>query len=489
MKEMDYIVSGAGAARTITPGSERAKARTPEQLTFVTNDEALPFVTQGVADGFRFSGRELIDKTYRLLRYAYYVRLPDGRAVFSGSDWGPPDPVFEEGDIYPGGPKNGKLAVVVEVITGEQARTHMRDVIIMLEERPIDEDPILQANLEQLEREGWAVAAPEDASRFGAIRPQISASWSGQRWVVVGGTLFYSDKWKFFPDFLRDYVPAVFGKEWGDAELAKPGGERHPVFQWRTEALKFMKEQPAVSDDTCAAKPNGWLAAYLTFAYDLYVVADNGGLDQVLLQRLKMTEQFLGARHELFAEATCLRAGFTIVHENERDGSTGRHVEFTARHKATGELLSIEAKCKHRPGLLGQPGTPATIERMDLRFGGLVNDALGKNPAHPLVIFVETNLPLRGADHFFAFRQTNPPVPSRALKTLLDRIQREHNDVYPFAMIVFTNHPHHYGEATELDPRKHLLSIMRPAPPPPPAIIAIHTAADLYGNIPNFFPS
>jgi hypothetical protein len=488
VKEMDYIVSGAGAARTITPRSERAKARTPEQLTFSTIDEALPFVTQGVADGFRFSGRELIDKTYRLVSYAYYVRLPDGRSVFSGSDWGPPDPVFEEGDIYPSGPKNGKLAVVVEVITGEQARTHMRDVIVMLEERPIEEAPVLQSKLEQPERGGWAVAAPDDASRFGAIRPQISAAWSGQRWVVVGGTLFYSDKWKFFPDFLRDYVPAVFGKEWGDAERAKPAGERHPVFEWRTEAVKFMNQQPAIGEDTYAAKPNGFLGAYLSFAFDLYVVADNGGLDEELLRRLKITDQFLGARHELFAEATCLRAGFTIVHEDERDRTT-RHVEFTATHKGTGEALSIEAKSRHRPGILGHPGTPHPLERINLRYGDLVNDALNKNPAHPLVIFIDTNLPVRIADHFYAFQQTNPPVPSRALKTLTDRIHREHGGVYPFAALIFTNHPHHYAEATEVDPRKHLLSIMRPAPPPSPAVIAIHEAANLYGNIPNFFPT
>ena len=111
----------------------------------------------------------------------------------------------------------------------------------MLEERPIDDGPKIPAKLD---------AVPEDSSRFGEVRPQISAAWSGQRWVAVGGSLFYSDKWKFFPDFLRDYVPTVFGKPWGDAELAKPVGERHPVLAWRTEALKFMNEQPAIGEDT-----------------------------------------------------------------------------------------------------------------------------------------------------------------------------------------------------------------------------------------------
>lgn len=488
MKEMDYIVSMYGASRSIAPRSARAKARTPETLNFASPGEALPFVIQGVAEGFRFSGRELIDRTYRLVRYAYYIRQPDGRAVFSGADWGPPDPVFEAGDVYPSGPKNGKIAVVVEVITGEQARVHMKDVIVMLEERPVGFHPEEPMDLAEPEREGQHAPTPDDPSRFGAIRPQVSAYWSGQRWVAVGGTLYYSDKWKFFPDFLRDYVPSVFGKAWWEEQLARRDEERHPLFQWRTDAMHYMNEQPALKDDVYSAKPNGSLGAYMTFAYDLYVVADNGGLDEELLRRLKISDQFLGARQELFAEASCLRAGCTIIHENERDGTTGRHVEFTAIHKETGERLSIEAKCKHRAGMVGQPGTPAAPERIDLRFGGLINDALAKNPPHPLVIFIDTNLPVRAADHFYAFRQTNPPVPSKALETLLNRIQREHQGAYPFAMMVFTNHPHHYAQANELDPRRHLLSVMG-STSPSTAVVAIHRAADLYGNIPNFFPS
>jgi hypothetical protein len=72
------------------------------------------------------------------------------------------------------------------------------------------------------------------------------------------------------------------------------------------------------------------------------------GLDEALLARLKHREQFQGARHELFAEATCYRAGFAVQHENERDG-TRRHAEFSAKHTRTGQMLSVEAKSKHVP--------------------------------------------------------------------------------------------------------------------------------------------
>lgn len=81
-----------------------------------------------------------------------------------------------------------------------------------------------------------------------------------------------------------------------------------------------------------------------------------------------------------------------MKHENEKDGKT-RHAEFTVRYVATGQLLSVEAKSRHRDGVLGRPGAPKV--RPDFNLGGLINDAVAKKPPHPLVIFVDTNLPLQ----------------------------------------------------------------------------------------------
>jgi hypothetical protein len=136
MKEMDYVVTGAGARRTITPRSERAKQRTPETQEFADNASALEFVKAGVEEGYRFSGREIIDREYRLARYGYFVKT-EGSLACSGQDWGPPDPVFEPGDTYPGGPRNGKHATVLEVITGEFAKKNGLGVMVILGERDV----------------------------------------------------------------------------------------------------------------------------------------------------------------------------------------------------------------------------------------------------------------------------------------------------------------------------------------------------------------
>jgi hypothetical protein len=320
-------------------------------------------------------------------------------------------------------------------------------------------------------------------ARFGQIRPQISTVWQGRRMVAVRNRIYHSNKWKFFPDFLRDYVPEVLGLDWCKAEAAKPETERHPIITWRVQGAEFMNAQPTQPDGSRAvASPSGAWAAYNCFAYDLYVVDDNGGLDDVLLQRLKNREQFQGARHELFAEATCYRAGFTVEHEDEKDGST-RHVEFTVRHSTTGQFLSVEAKSRHRRGVLAMPGTPE--EKPDFRIMGLINDAVAKSPKHPLVIFVDTNLPFKWAERILGRQAGN--TASRPMQSLLDGIKRAYNDTDPYCMIVFSNHPHHYA-VRDLDPQHHLLSVRSQQPTAHPvALNSLHMAANLYGNIPMGF--
>src|ERR1700686_2537258 len=212
-------------------------------------------------------------------------------------------------------------------------------------------------------------------ARYGHVRPCIATDFHGHKCVAAGNKLYYSERWKFVADFLLDYIPNVFGKAWGDGELAKPEQEQHPLVQCRVEAIRYMNAQTPQADGTYVATTNGVLESYMAFAFNLFAIEDNSRFDDLLLERLKNKEQFQGARHEVFVEATCLRAGFSIEHENERD-RTHRHAEFTAKHKATGQLLSIEAKSKHRAGVLGQPGVPQPHEKLSLRFGQLLKDAI-----------------------------------------------------------------------------------------------------------------
>jgi hypothetical protein len=79
------------------------------------------------------------------------------------------------------------------------------------------------------------------------------------------------------------------------------------------------------------------------------------------------------------------------------------------------------------------------------------------------------------------------PIPSRAMQTILDRTKKEHNGVDSYSMIVLSNHPHHYAP-DDLDPQKHLFSVLPGQPPANlDALWSVHKAAGFYGNIPAKF--
>ncbi len=70
MKKMDYTIGfqagRAGQKWTATALTDRAKERTPEPVTFAGCPEALTFLKDSQAEGYRFSGAELVDPEQRL---------------------------------------------------------------------------------------------------------------------------------------------------------------------------------------------------------------------------------------------------------------------------------------------------------------------------------------------------------------------------------------------------------------------------------------
>jgi hypothetical protein len=327
---------------------------------------------------------------------------------------------------------------------------------------------------------------------YGHVRPEIAIDYHGYKLVAVGNRLFYrpKEKFRFLTDLLLAFVPDLFGREWFEREVKKPDSERHPAMQWRVKGMNYMNSQPQLPDGSYVAVPTGPLLAYITFAYDLYVVAHNARLDERLVERLKQKDQFQGARHELFAEATCLRAGFEIIHEDEGDRST-RHAEFTAKHLTTGQLISVEAKSKHRAGVLGRTGLREAVDDVNLRFGHLLNDAVSKNPLHPLVVFLDMNMPFEAASRFLTPRPGgNPPIHPFILRTL-NQMRKQHGSKDPITQLIITSHPSHHTKDEEIPKHPHMIgqtSLVPVKPARMEALLALTEATNLYGNIPQELP-
>ena len=213
----------------------------------------------------------------------------------------------------------------------------------------------------------------------GLGREIISTEFKGYRMVAVGSMLLYSKTWKTFHDFLRDYIKGVFGAEWGQAELQKPIEEQHPLIQWHHLLAEYFKANTQSGLEIQSAPMTGAVFAYLHLSYNLYLLAHNVKVQDLLLRRLKNRDQFPGALYESFVAASLIKAGFALELENEAD-STSTHCEFTAIAKDSGRRYSIEAKAR-------QPHKP------HVGISKQLGHALRKAAKHQRIVFIDVNIP------------------------------------------------------------------------------------------------
>lgn len=214
----------------------------------------------------------------------------------------------------------------------------------------------------------------------GLGRPIISIEYNGYRFVAIGSKLHYG-KWKTFADFLGNYIKQTLGGEWGNAEIAKPLIERHPVMQWYEKICHLQTAHTKEPGALFSTPMTGAVSAYNRLAYNLYLIAHNGkDIQTRLIARLKNKDNFQGAFFETQVAAWLINAGFELAFEDETDGST-KHCEFTATYLPTGEKYSVEAKSRAtKPG--GSVRTPV---------GKQLRAALAKKADHRRLVFIDLN--------------------------------------------------------------------------------------------------
>ena len=270
----------------------------------------------------------------------------------------------------------------------------------------------------------------------GLGRPIVALKAHGQQFVAVGNKLHYSPKWKTFPDFLVNYIGGVLDPAWGNAELAKPFAERHPIVQWYDAYCRYQQATIKTPGVPAQAMVTGVVACFLGLAYSLYLLDHNVELQKRLLARLKIPDQFQGAYYELIVANILIRAGFELALEDETDGNS-KHCEFSARSKRTGKKYWVEAKMRSVAGLLGKTHRDGTTDPNPLnRFIPQLNKALAKPAADERLIFIDLNTdPTVEADG-------KPPW----IETLGKRLEQHEKKELPqgvSAYVFVTNFPFH----------------------------------------------
>jgi hypothetical protein len=314
-------------------------------------------------------------------------------------------------------------------------------------------------------------AEKQRREQFGEVRPIIhTAAWD-KKLIAVGSRIYFTDADVSFADFLRDYLRDTLGSDWWTEETAKPLAGRHQIAQWQAHAEELMRAEKPDGRGRFLIPRDGLITAYMTVAYDLYVVRDNTRFQEQMIDRLRRREHFAGGRYELLVAATFVRAGFQVEPEDESSPVT--HPEFVATHRTSKFVLAVEAKARNR----------RATDKAPARVG--VDDLIAKAATQapkdtPFALFVEVAMPPEDRD--------KPPSWAGEVDQSVNDVVAKHGGMPgPFDWVIFTSIPHQYGLAGEPDPARHYMEWVPHTTRIPGDIReAIVTAVQQYGSIPEF---
>ena len=274
-------------------------------------------------------------------------------------------------------------------------------------------------------------------------RPQMQARFGGKTVRVVGSALHFRPEKETFHDFIENHLLWTLGKAWFDNEIREPPEERHIVLRWRAERFEQIRKarrEKKAPFGPVGFVPSGNVQALLVLADDVYQLKHALKVPRQVVQRLRDTRQFQGARYEILAASVVARCGFKIEFIDDK---TRKMPEFYAVKKEDAAVkIAVEAKSRHRRGVLHEPpntvGSPAPPMRADVRR--LFKEALQQNPGDvPFFIFIDLNLPIT--------KQTSEPGEAqfRELKRLFDELRTGTPDTPDdFTGVFFTNFGWHY---------------------------------------------
>ena len=278
----------------------------------------------------------------------------------------------------------------------------------------------------------------------GMGRPIIALETNGHRVVYVGNRVYYSQKWKTFHDFLRDYPAMLFGEAWLTKQRRKADAERHPYLQWMQRAFDDHKRLATTVGTITTGSATAAMSSVMSLAYNLYLIHHNlpanaktERLCQRIVKRLKNPDHFWGTLYETYAFALFAIAGFTMELEDESDGSD-THCEFNARSK-NGRTYSIECKSRNRVASpINADGSPR-IDDETLGLTKKLKAALSKSATHERVVFIDIDLPM--ITHFDQFHAVSDFAVAR-LRELEGTLEINGGNA-PSAYVFVTNIPDH----------------------------------------------
>jgi hypothetical protein len=484
MKKMDYTIGFqdgcAGQKWTATALTDRAKERTPEPVMFAGRPEASKFLKDSQAEGYRFSGTELVDPEQRLVKNRYFVIGGDGQLTPSGEDNGPRDTVWEIGDVMPGRDRSvGVEAIVENVLQGPGVRERFGcDLAFLLRLHVVAQGNLVMSSIAPFDPakpcpcglhgksygdccKDKGVHAPGNEMLRGTAPRMVPGALSqiqssmvnakdDTRFRIAWNKVWYYPQHETFHQFLDALVVATLGKEWFEMQLLLPLKNQNEIVKWRKAMVELLR-RPGDADDNVSTGHTltGPTKAYQCFGYDLYWLQLVHRLPDSLIKRLKDFHKFQGARYEILIAAVFTRAGFDIEWIDDTKAS-GKHPEFIATHKRTGRKIAVEAKSRRRAGSINFPGTVTPETHLKGDVFPLYDAAIPKAPDGdiPFLIFIDANVPdspQKGLPSYSHIPIETTPWMQEIRDGLME-IWDAATELTPESAVVITNFAFYYGD-------------------------------------------
>ncbi len=316
------------------------------------------------------------------------------------------------------------------------------------------------------------------------VRPIVHQG--GKMWVL-GDCVYKGQIGETFHEFIIGVLGSTLGNEWLQAQFALPESERHYIAtsfikfeEWKAKNISVTE---IVINGRAHATSDGWTKTLLALAFDIASLQHTLQLPNSLLERLKGKDSYQGARYEIAIAAIFARLGCKIEFLDDAFPAHLKHCEFIATHNETGVKVAVEAKSRHREGVLNTAGEQDAekIVKGDVRK--LVKNAMKQNPNDvPFMVFVDVNVPIDGAETSFDKKWVQDVMSFMTKQICSQEDPSPHNGVF------FTNYSFHYQNEDDAVNGENLSVVPQFSrfPLPNPEFSSMLSAAlRYYGNIPN----
>lgn len=227
--------------------------------------------------------------------------------------------------------------------------------------------------------------------------------FKGKTFLAAGNKVMFDDNpHATFHQLILRNLSLTLGKEWWDAEAAKPTEERHYIMRC-FDGLKASESREdldieVVDEHTKTMLATGDAQALLSLAFDVYLLTHKNYMPDEWVDRLRDHEAFQGVRYEIGVASLFVRMGceleFYDPKERDENGKQIKRAEFIAIHKETGNRVAVEAKSRQRDGVLHRPGTTNYRRAVRGDITDLYKKALLKvTDGLPLIVFIDVNSP------------------------------------------------------------------------------------------------